>query len=59
MYLDGGKRYAYGEFPTKEPKFFDPAASVASIPLSSRYATGVVPATSPCTGCPSNGGTGT
>ena len=28
-------------------------------PLSSRYANGVVPATSPCTSCPSNGGTGT
>jgi hypothetical protein len=59
MYLDGGKRYAYGEFPPKEPKFFDESASVASIPLSSRYANGVVPAASPCTGCPSNGGTGT
>ena len=58
MYLDGGKRYAYGEFPTKEPKFFDTSASAASIPLSSRYANGVVPATSPCTGCPSNAATG-
>jgi hypothetical protein len=59
MYLDGAKRYAYGEFPKKQPKFFDESVSVAEIPRSSNFADGVVPADNPCgPTCPVNGGTG-
>lgn len=57
MYLDGAKRFAYGEFP-KQAKFFDEAASVAEIPRSSDFPDGVVPPPNPCEGCPSSGGTG-
>ncbi len=58
MYLDGAKRYGYGQFPKKQPKFFDEAASVAEIPRSSSFADGVEPPDNPCTGCPVNGGSG-
>ena len=56
VYLDSGKRYAYQEFPTKQPKFFDSSASVSEIPRSSNFADGVVPPDNPCTGCPVSGG---
>jgi hypothetical protein len=55
MYLDGGKRFAYNEFPTKQPKFFDDTKSVAEIARESNFADGVVPPTMPCAGCPSGG----
>jgi hypothetical protein len=58
MYLNDAKRYGYGEFPEKQPKFFDESVSVAQIPRSSNFQDGVVPADNPCTGCPVNGGTG-
>jgi hypothetical protein len=58
MYLDGGKRYAYGEFPKKQPAFFDASASVSEIPTSSAFRGGVVPAPNPCPECPVNGGNG-
>ncbi len=55
MYLDGGKRFRYAGFPTKQPKFFDESASVGSVPVSSAYVGNVVPAPNPCVGCPSTG----
>jgi hypothetical protein len=58
MYLDGARRLGYGQFPTKQPKFFDEAASVSEIPRSSSFADGVVPPDNPCTACPVNGGSG-
>jgi hypothetical protein len=56
MYLDGGRRYGYGDFPERPPKFFVESASVAEVPRSSNFADGVVPPANPCTGCPSSGG---
>jgi len=53
MYLDGGKRYTAGTFPTAKKKFFDAASATGTFPA--------VPAsepkapTYPCTGCPSSG----
>jgi hypothetical protein len=58
MYLNDGKRYGYGQFPAKEPKFFDASVSVSEIPRSSNFQDGVVPPANPCAGCPVNGGTG-
>jgi hypothetical protein len=55
VYLDGGKRFAYNQFPTKQPKFFDDAKAVAEIARTTNFADGVVPPTMPCTGCPSGG----
>lgn len=57
MYLDGAKRFAYGQFP-KQVKFFDEASSVSEIPRSSDFPGGVEAAPNPCEGCPSSGGTG-
>ena len=58
VYLDDAKRYAFGEFPDKQPKFFDESVSVAEVPRSSAYANGVLPEPNLCTGCPVNGGSG-
>ncbi len=58
MYLNGGKRLSFGQFPKSEPGFFDEAASIYQFPPAKAYATGKVPAPNPCTGCPSQGGTG-
>jgi hypothetical protein len=58
MYLNDGKRYSFGQFPKSEPKFFDESASLYEFPPEQAYSTGRVPAPNPCTGCPSQGGTG-
>ena len=58
MYLNDGKRFSFGEFPKSEPQFFDESASIYQYPPGQAYETGQVPATMPCTGCPSQGGTG-
>ena len=58
MYLEDGLRYAYGQFPTKEPKYFDESASVVEIPWSSTFPGGVIPPENPCPECPINGGSG-
>jgi hypothetical protein len=59
MYLNDGKRFSFGQFPKAEPKFFDESASIYQYPPEKAYATGRVPDAMPCTGCPSQGGTGT
>ena len=56
-YLNGAKRYAYGQFP-KDVNFFDAGSSVLEIPLSSGFAGNKVPPANPCDDCPVNGGTG-
>ena len=48
MYPDGGKRYAYREFPTKAPKFFDTKNSIVDIPISDAFPGGVESADNPC-----------
>ena len=58
MYMDEGKRYNYKGFPKAEPKFFDPKGAVSEVSADAQFTGGVAPAASPCTGCPSNGGTG-
>jgi hypothetical protein len=59
MYLNGAKRYGYGDYPKKQPKYFVESASVAEIPRSSSFADGVVPPDNPCgPTCPVNGGSG-
>jgi hypothetical protein len=56
MYLNDGKRFSFGQFPKSEPEFFDESASIYQYPPGQAYETGQVPATMPCTGCPSQGG---
>ena len=58
MYVDGGKRYAYKDFSKSEPKFFDDKGAVAESPIGALFPSGTVSPASPCTDCPSNGGTG-
>ena len=58
IYMDGGKRYNYKGFPKAEPKYFDPKGAVAAVPVDAQFTGGVAPEASPCTNCPSNGGTG-
>jgi hypothetical protein len=58
MYLNDGKRFSFGQFPKSEPEFFDESASIYQYPPGDAYASGQVPETTPCTGCPSQGGTG-
>jgi hypothetical protein len=58
-YLDGGKRYNFETMPKTEPKFFDPNGAVNEVPYSALFPDGVVPPSSPCTGCPSSGATST
>jgi hypothetical protein len=52
-YLDGGKRYAAGKWPTKPLPFFEEEGAIVS--FASRPPRFVAP----CTGCPSDGGPGT
>jgi hypothetical protein len=58
MYLNGGKRYSFGDFPKTEPKFFDESVSLYEFPAGDAYPSGTVPAAMPCAGCPSQGGSG-
>jgi hypothetical protein len=58
MYLNDGKRFSFGQFPKKEPKFFDESVSIYEFPQADAFPTGKVPAAVECTGCPSQGGTG-
>jgi hypothetical protein len=57
QYLDGGKRYVYGKFPTfakgKQPRFFD--SSVSIYQLDAVPPKDVLPVY-PCENCPINGG---
>ena len=53
--LYNGRRFGLDGFP-KDPKFFDQAASVATLALEDQYKNGEVPRVSPCQGCPSEGG---
>jgi hypothetical protein len=53
MYLGGGKRYSFGQFPAKEPAFFEESASVYEVPRVRSFPSGAIPAPNPCTGCPS------
>jgi len=59
MYLSEGKRFRYNGFPTTQPKFFDATASSALVPLATKFPGDTIPPATPCTGCPSQGGTGT
>ena len=54
----GGKRYGYKDFSKSEPKFFDDKGAVAEAPIGALFPSGTVSPPSPCTQCPSNGGTG-
>jgi len=55
VYLDGGRRYRFGTFPKKEPKFFDMSKSIAEAPISATWPHGVEPVAIPCPGdCPAN-----
>ena len=57
QYMDGGKRYSYKNLPKSEPKFFDKSKATTEVPITSQFtAGGSVPAATPCTQCPSNGG---
>jgi hypothetical protein len=56
MYMDGGKRLGYADFPKSEPKFFAQGGAVAEAPISAQFPNGVVSPASPCAQCPSNGG---
>ena len=58
MYMDGGKRLGYKDFSKSEPKFFDSNGAVSEAPIGSLFPSGTVSPASPCTECPSNGGTG-
>ena len=58
MYMDSGKRFNYKGFTKAEPKFFDPKGATAALDVASQFPGGVLVAASPCTQCPSNGGTG-
>ena len=55
MFMNGGKRAGYGDFPKREPKFFE-RARCATTSRSDGFVGGVVPAVPPCNGCPSSGG---
>jgi len=57
QYVDGGKRVTFSTMPKTEPKFFDMKGAVIQVPYSALYADGVVPAATPCAGCPSATGT--
>jgi hypothetical protein len=57
MYMDGGKRLGYANFPKSEPKFFAPAGAVAEAAIAAQFPDGVISPASPCASCPSNGGT--
>jgi len=53
-YVDGGHRYAAGQWPKKPFAFFDKTGAIVKFPT--RPASQVL---TPCTGCPSDGGPGT
>jgi hypothetical protein len=52
-YLDGGKRYAAGQWPTEPLPFFEEEGAIVS------FASRPPRVVAPCTGCPSDGGPGT
>ena len=54
-YLDGGKRYIAGTWPTKKFNFFQKQGAVYEVQVNPTIAGTPVP----CTGCPSTGGQGT
>jgi hypothetical protein len=54
-YVGGAKRYSSGQWPKKPFKFFDKSGAVYVFPSNPVPTTPPVP----CTGCPSQGGTGT
>jgi hypothetical protein len=54
-YLDGGKRYIAGTWPTKALSFFKKQGAVYQVSVDPAIAGTPVP----CTGCPSDGGPGT
>ena len=56
MFMNGGKRAGYGDFPKREPKFFEEGSLRDDIPIGTGFVGGVVPAVPPCNGCPSSGG---
>ena len=58
MYMDNGTRLDYKGFTKAQPKFFDEKGAVSEAPIGALFPTGVVSPGSPCTECPSNGGTG-
>ena len=58
MYMDGGQRLGYKNFSKTEPKFFDSKGAVAEAPIGALFPSGTVSPASPCTECPSYGGTG-
>ena len=58
VYMNGSKRYNYKGFSKAEPKFFDDKGAVTQLTAESQFPGGVLAPASPCTDCPSNGGTG-
>jgi hypothetical protein len=54
-YLDGGRRYVPGSWPTKPLPFFKTSGTVLELTANPKFAGTPVP----CNGCPSNGGPGT
>ncbi len=55
MYLRDGKRFSLGQFPKREPSFFDESRSVYEVPRARAFAGNALPAPTPCPGCPSEG----
>jgi hypothetical protein len=52
-YLNGGKRYAYGNFP-KDPEFFTDPTATNTVSYTSAFPGGTLPTPIPCNGCPSS-----
>jgi hypothetical protein len=50
QYLNGGKRYVFGSWPSGEPKMFDPKGTVIKY---NNYPAGDTPPKYTCAGCPS------
>ena len=55
MFMEGGKRFGYGDFPERELKFFDDGTPRDDIAVGTGFPSGTVPEVPPCTGCPSSG----
>lgn len=53
VFMDGGERFGYRDFPKKEPAFFSGGSLRDDIPVGTGYVGGQVPAIPPCSGCPS------
>jgi hypothetical protein len=53
VFMDGGTRFGYRDFPKQEPKFFTDGSPRDTIPVGTGYVGGQVPEIPPCTGCPS------